>query len=469
MQSQSANNNQYLDSIRPISSQSAETSHQSNIQSADVSQSRSATIGGIKDTSAQDRPRNAVRKNRDSKLIYIVASILLIILISFFVSKASNLLSADQTALRKNLQLATVTRGSLQRDIAVQGRIVAANSPTLYTPATGTVSFKVKAGKTVTKGELLANIESPELNSQLEQQKAQLEELQLEYQRQQIQVKSSLLDNQQQIEMAKVDLALAQKNIERASLNIDLKVISQVEYETQQAELAKIKLQHKHAIENAKLQNENFEFELAAKKLQLDRQQFVVTELKRQVESLSIVSPLDGVVGNLVVNEKDTVGANSPLLTLVDLSAYEVDLNIPESYADDLGVDLAVELLIDNNKYAAQLIAISPEVTNGQVQARAKFVDDIPAGIRQNQRITARVIIATKANVLKVSRGSFVESGGAKIAFKIDGDTATKVPVELGVSSVNEIEVISGLSVDDEIIISDLAAFLQSEKIYLSN
>ncbi len=469
MQSRTKHNNQYLDSITPLSSKASGDQDQPGLKPDQQVQAEATPISAIKDTSAQDRPRQAHPKRKASRGVYIIIFLLLILALMFFASKATRLLSADQTALIKNLQIATVTRGNLQRDIAVQGRIIAANSPTLYAPATGTVSFKVKAGKTVSKGEQLAILDSPELNSQYAQQKAQLEELQLEYQRQQIQIKTALLDNQQRIEMAKVDLALAQKNIERASLNIDLKVISQVEYETQQAELAKIKLQHKHAIESARLQNENFEFELAAKKLQLDRQQFVVAELKRQVESLSIKSPLDGVVGNLVVNEKDTVGANTPLLTLVDLSAYEVDLSIPESYADDLGVGLSVELQVDNNKYDAQLIAISPEVSNGQVQGRVKFNEDIPAGIRQNQRITARVIIATKSDVLKVSRGSFVESGGAKLAFKVEGDNAIRTPINLGVSSINEIEVISGLAVGDKIIISDLSGFLQSERIYLSN
>lgn len=423
----------------------------------------------IKDTSAQDRRVHSSKSGLLKSPLIILVAVTGVAGLWWLATKVNQLASSDQSVSRQQVQIAQVERGSLQRDLSVQGRVVAANSPTLFAPSPGSVSLQVKAGAQVVAGELLAVIDSPELQSQYDQQKSQFDELKLEYQRQQIQIKTQLLDNQQQIEVAKVDLALAQKNIERAQVNIVNKVISQVDYETQQAELAKIELQHKHAIQSAKLHKENLEFELKAKQYQLERQEFVVNELLRQVERLKITSPLTGVVGNLLVNEKDAVAQNSALLTLVDLTAFEVEVSIPENYADDLGVGLAAEVQLEGQIYGAELSAISPEVTNGQVSGRLRFTNQIPTGLRQNQRISSRVLIESKSDVLKVRRGSFVETGGGRVAFVLQGDMAVKRSVEIGAHSINEIEIVSGLYAGEQIIISSIEQFTDSQKIYLSN
>ncbi len=423
----------------------------------------------IKDTSAQDVILNSARKGKRGYVVLAALTLVIFLLSALLFDKAAKIFGADLKVQRDSIQLAVVERGRLQREVAVQGRIVAANSPTLFTPATGSVTLKVRAGQSVNKDDLLAVIDSPELENKFQQEKNQLEELNLEYQRQSIQVKTSLLDDQQKIETAKVDLALAKKNIERAKINIRSKVISQVDFEKQQAELDKIQLQHQHAIESAKLQQENAQFELKAKKFHLERQQIIVQDLERQVKALQIRSPLDGVIGSLIVKEKDTVSQNSPLMTLVDLSAYEIDVQIPENYADDLGVGLKVEVRVDNHEYPAQLIAISPEVSQGQVQGRVRFSEDVPTGIRQNQRISARVLIDTRDQVLKVRRGSFVETGGSHLAFVLTDDLALKREIQLGISSIDEIEIISGLEEGEQIIISTIEPYIQSEKIYIAN
>ncbi|MCW8879792.1 MAG: efflux RND transporter periplasmic adaptor subunit [Kangiellaceae bacterium] len=426
-------------------------------------------ISKIKDTSAQDRVKAPSSGALNTKGLWVVGSMVALGAILVLLSRFNLLLSSDQNVSKRQIQIAQVERGNLQRDISVQGRVVAANSPTIYAPATGTITILVKAGQNVGKEQTIAVIDSPELSSQLDQQKNQLSELQLEYERQKIQIKTALLDNQQAIEVAKVDLELAKKNIERAEQNIKVKVISQVEYETQQAELAKIKLQHKHAIQTAELNRENLEFELKTKEFQLQRQQYVVQDLQRQVDELKLISPLEGVVGNINVREKDTVAANSALMTLVDLTAFELEVNIPESYADDLGVGLGAAIQIDNKEIQGELTAISPEVANGQVTGRIRFIGDLPTRLRQNQRISSRILIESKNNVVKVKRGSFLESSGSRFAFVLDGDIAVKKPVQIGAYSLSEVEVVSGLDVGDQIIISSVEQFVDSQQIYLSN
>jgi HlyD family secretion protein len=77
-------------------------------------------------------------------------------------------------------------------------------------------------------------------------------------------------------------------------------------------------------------------FEIDSKKALFDRQQFLVEDLKRQVDELSVRSPVDGMVANLAAAEKASVAENAPLLTVVDLTAFEVEFQVADVYARDI-------------------------------------------------------------------------------------------------------------------------------------
>ena len=146
-------------------------------------------------------------------------------------------------------------------------------------------------------------------------------------------------------------------------------------------------------------------FELKSVANQLERQQLIVAELQRKVASLNVVAPVSAIVGNLLVEHKASVSANEGLMKLVDLSAYEAELQVPESYAQELGLGMTVELKIGNDTIAGRLSAISPEVNNREVTTRVRFSDQQVSGIRQNQRLSARILLEHKDNTLKVRRG----------------------------------------------------------------
>lgn len=423
----------------------------------------------LKDTSGQDVQISQTGKKK-SLMMKVTVVVLLIAAIGIIVvPKFNNMFSSDMAISKERLRFAVVEKGNLQRDIGVQGRIVAANSPTLYATAPGIVSLFVKAGDAVSENQKLAEVDSPQLKNQYEQELATLEQLELAVGRQRIEMKTTQLNNQQTIEMSAVNLEAAKVNKDRAVTSIKDSLISKKEYEEKVAEFKRASLSHEHAKQSFDLQKESMEFELKTRQSQLNRQQFVVNDLQRQVNELTLFAPTDGIIGSVNIREKDSVASNTSLITVIDLSAFEVEVNIPESFADDLGVGLASEISFNGEKHDGQLVAISPEVTNGQVVGRLRFNAETVASLRQNQRVSARILIESKENILKVRRGAFVESGGGRIIYRVNDSNATRQKVTLGARSIGEIEVVSGLKAGDEIVISSIDVFNNREQIYLTN
>lgn len=413
---------------------------------------------GIRDTSAQDvllEKNNSGRWLKRALPIAVAA-----LLIALLVSVLSTWLSAEASVSADRIRTAVVSRGDLVRDLTVQGRVVAAVSPTLYSPATGTVTLQVLPGDQVSTDQVLAVIDSPEVRSEYLQEQSTLDQLGAELEREKIQARKAQVTSQQTIDLAKVKLTAAEREMRRADESIKTNAISEIDFERARDELARARVEYNHAVQDSQLESESLEFETTTRQLAVNRQQLVVDELNRRVGDLTITSPVNGIVGNVEVDQKAVVSENTPLITVVDLSAFEVDVRIPEAYADDLGIGLAGDVQYNGNEYRGRLVSLSPEVVNNEVVGRIRFADDTPPGLRQNQRVSVRVLMDELIGVLKLQRGSFADSSGGRMAFVLaENGLAERRAVRLGARSASEVEVISGLAENERVIISSIAEF----------
>ncbi len=95
------------------------------------------------------------------------------------------------------------------------------------------------------------------------------------------------------------------------------------------------------------------------------------------------------------------------------------------------------------------------------------FDGESPAGLKQNQRVSARIVMDTREDVLKVKRGPFLEAGNGRSAYVVEEGVAVLRPIEVGALSVSEIEITAGLEEGDRIIISDPGRFRNAERVLL--
>lgn len=423
----------------------------------------------IADTSAQD-VKLAPRSHRSRNIIGGGALLLLLAAAWLVTPAVKRWANATVTVPLERLRIAEVSRGDLVRDVSVQGRVVAAVSPTLYATAPGTITLDVEAGSAVEEGQVLAVVDSPELTNRFRQAQSSLEQLSVELERQRIESRQQALEKRKAADLADVALVAAKREKRRADDANDRGVISVVDFEKAQDDLRNAELAYAHAIADADLFDERLAFELKAKELEVQREQLLVDELSRQVAALSLRSPVNGVVGDLLVEQKSAVARDTPVMAVVDLSRFEIDALVPESYADDLGIGMSAEILAGDERYPGRLVAVSPEIVNGQVGSRIRFADRMPRNLRQNQRLTTRILIEERPGVLMVQRGQFLESGAGRIAYVMNGDgLAVRKSIRLGARSLSAVEISSGLEEGDRIVISNLDQFRGADSVLITD
>ena len=261
----------------------------------------------------------------------------------------------------------------------------------------------------------------------------------------------------------------AMRDLERYQRAYDGGAVPQNDLARAQDEMKKAEIGLAAAGKDFELQSRGAGLDARNKQLLAERQHAVVVEQRRQVEALTLRAPFDGQVGQVQVPQGTNVIANGPVLSVVDLSRFEVEMKVPESFARDLAIGMPAQITSNGTPFAGEIAAVSPEVVNGEVTARVRFADGKqPPGLRQNQRLSVRIVMDTRRDVLMVERGPFLEQEGGSTAYVVDGDNAVRQPIQAGASSLDNVEIVSGLKAGDRIVVSGTDQFDNADRVRIS-
>lgn len=422
---------------------------------------------GIRDTAGQDtvhaRPGTARRRP------WLVGAVVLLAVFGLSAWLLTGWASGARSVDAQRLRFAEVTRGDLVRDIAAEGRVIAANSPTLYAISGGMLTLKVVAGDRVERGQPLAEIDSPELRSKLAQEEATLAGYEAEAGRAALDAQLRRAEARKVLDQAQIDRTAAQRDLERYQRAFEGGAVAQVDLARAQDTLKKTEIGVASATEDLGLQGRGAGLDTRNKQLVAERQRSVVMEMRRQVDALTLRAPFDGIVGQVQAVQSSNVAANAPVLSVVDLSVFEVEIRVPESFARDLEIGMPAELRSVGTTYPAKVSAVSPEVVNGEVVARLRFDENSqPPGLRQSQRLTARILLDTRRDVLMVARGPFLDQEGGSAAYVMDGNTAVRRPITAGASSLSAVEIVQGLQAGERVVVAGTDQFDNAERVRIS-
>lgn len=424
----------------------------------------------FRETTEQDRSLSVERPGflRRYRVPLAVAAVLAALL-TLLLPGTLRVMGARASISRARLTIATVERTAFIRDVAADGRVVAAVSPTIYAPASGSLTLLVHAGDTVSKGGALARLDSPDLTARLAQERATLQSEQLEYQR-------AVLDARMQLRIAEDGAAKAQverdttlRELERSRKAHDLGAYSELQMLRAQDALEKAEFSLSEAKMALAARPEENHFEVGGHEAVVQRQQALLADLQRQVDNLNIRSPVDGQIGRMEVSDRAAVAKDTPLLTVVDLSALEVEIQVPESLARDLAIGMPADISGTGGEWHGRVSAVSPEVVNGQVTARVSFDGQKSIALRQSQRLSVRIVLQKRANALTVDRGSFLDQDGGEVIYVVHDNVAERHTIRTGGVSVGKVEILAGLKEGDQVVIAGTEAFEGAQRVILSN
>lgn len=410
----------------------------------------------IPDTSRQDRRIEPPKGWASRQRWLVVGGVALVAIVGW---QLATRLAFDRSISQSRLTLGKAEQGSVSQDIAAEGKVVAANSPTLYAQSAGLVQLKVQAGDTVAQGQVLAEVQSPDLLSRLKQEQAQRDALRTEVGRAQLDARQQAAQLQAQLDNARIEASTAQNVLSRQRQALAAGAAARIAVEQAQEAHDKAQVSLRQAETGLKLKQEAGQFEVHSKELALQRQESVVAELQRQAGELLVRAPMAGQIGQLLVEDHAQVAANAKLMTLIDLRALEAQIQVPESLAKELATGTGAELQVDGKTVKGTVRIISPEVVGGEVATRIAFQGTQPEGLRQNQRVSARIQLSQKAGVLRLPRGSYLDQGSQPQVYVLKDQVAERRQIRIGLKGLSHVEVLGGLQAGDVVVLQGAEAF----------
>lgn len=388
------------------------------------------------------------------------------LLILYFFNQA--VVGSDFTSERSKLLFATVERGEFTIKVRGPGILTPKEFRWIASDVAGRAErVLVKPGAHVKAGDLLIELTNPQLERRLEETRWELEAQEAETQAALVDLESRLLDQKTKVFNAKFDFETVSMRLRAETELFDngAQAVSKLDYEKTklQSSLTRerwnIEQQREVKMKESVVANKN------SLNARLNKMRKTLQSMQEQVGNLQVRATMDSVVQDVVIEAGQQVIMGSNLTKLAQQNELIAELQIPELAIRDVAIGQAVIIDTRNNQIAGTIIRIAPSVNNGAVQVDVSLVAPLPNDARPDLSIDGEILVAQLEDTLFVRRPSFAQSNRSVKLFKLDatGEVANRVVVEFGRGSVQTIQVKSGLSAGDQIIIS------QSEEIQRFN
>jgi HlyD family secretion protein len=412
------------------------------------------------------RPELKQRKRR--RQVVIGGAILLAV-----IAAAAGLMAlgpAMPSVERSSVLVDTVKRGELLREVRGPGTLVPKEIRWIAAETSARVErVLVKPGAQVEPDTVILELSNPEVDDQLLAATAALTAAQSDLAAKRTELKSRLLDQQAAEAQARTDYETARMQAESEKSVAEKGIIPAVQYRKSLVVLEQLK--YRVDIEQQRVAEfrRNISAQLAAEQARLDQLANTRELRQRQADGLKVRAGIAGVLQRVPVEEGQQVAAGNNLARVARPGDLMAELRVAETQAKDIVIGQPARIDTRNGIVDGKVLRVDPAVQNGTVQVDVELDGALPPGARPDLSVDGTIEIERLADVLYVGRPAFGQPEAEVRLFKVDADNvAARVPVQLGRSSVNLIEIRNGLQVGDRVILSDTSAWDQSDKIRLN-
>jgi HlyD family secretion protein len=209
--------------------------------------------------------------------------------------------------------------------------------------------------------------------------------------------------------------------------------------------------------------------QVAAQQAQLARLRSIAEFKRNEVEGLSLRASVNGVLQELSLEQGQSVAAGALLGKVVRPDRLKAVVRIPETQTRDLQIGQAASIDTRNGVVAGHVTRIDPAAQAGSVRVDVTFDAALPPGARPDLNVEGTIELERLASVVFMGRPAVGQPGTSVSLFKLDADGsgAERIQVQLGRSSIEHVEVLSGLREGDQVILSELSQMDEVDRIRL--
>jgi HlyD family secretion protein len=395
------------------------------------------------------------RRRRLLRIIYGVAGLITAVVVTVGLSK---LKAAAPTVDKTTVWTDTVTRGPMLREVRGIGTLVPETIRVIPAATDGRVEQRLLLpGTPVNAKTVILELSNSELQQSVLDAGFQLKGAEAEYNNLKAQ-----LDNQLMEQRSKA-AGVRSEQLYKQGLT------SEIIWKTSRVKAEELAKQNEIAEKQVDTFAQSIEAQLAVQQAKVDGQRALYELKQHQLDQLHVRSGIDGVLQELAVEVGQQVAPGTILARVAQPARLKAQLKIAETQANDIAIGQKALIDTHNGTVRGHVTRIDPSVQNGTVTVDAALDGTLPPGSRPDLSVEGTIEIERLANVLSTGRPVHGETNSTVGLFKLmdDGSEALRVQVKLGRTSVNRVEILQGLAAGDQVILSDMSAWDNLDRVRL--
>jgi HlyD family secretion protein len=415
------------------------------------------------------RPASVAQAKKRRQYMFGAVGILVIVLVSVVLAR---LKPAAPTVERATVWVDTVKRGPMVRQVRGLGTLVPVDEARRWVPAStqGRVEkIVLRPGVQVTPDTVVLELSDPNVQQALNDAEQVLRGAEADYNSLKARLDADRLNQRAAFAVVEAEYKNAQTEREmNEGLSKD-GLVSNLVLKQSIVRAESAATRYKIEGERLKVNVASAAAQLASSQANIDQRRSNFNLRKSQVDLLHVRAGMHGVLEQVPVEVGQQVQPGTNLVRVADPTRLKAELRIAETQARDLTIGQIASVDTRNGFIPGKVIRIDPAAQNGTVTVDIALEGALPRGARPDLSVDGTIELERLDNVLFVGRPAFGQEQSTVGLFKLDPTTgeASRAQVQLGRSSVNTIEVLGGLAEGDQVVLSDMSAWDQFERIRL--
>lgn len=380
-------------------------------------------------------------------------------------------ISMLQTSLkRKDLNISTVDKGVIEVSVSASGKVIPAFEEIINSPINSRiVEVYKRGGDSVDVGTPILKLDlqsaETEYNKQLDEE--QMKSLQLEQQRVTNHNKLSEMEMNLKVSRMELDRKAVELRNERYLDSLGAGTTDKVRQVELDYNVSILKLKE----DEQKYKNEQAlaEADLKVKELELNIFRKSLAETRRTLEDAQIRSPRKAILTYVNNEIGSQIGQGAKVAIVSDLSHFKIEGEIADTYGDRIAAGSKAVIKIGSEKLDGTVSDVTPLSKNGVIFFTVQLEEDNHKRLRSGLKTDVYVMNAVKDDVLRIANSSYYVGKGEYELFVVNGNQLLKRKVQLGDSNFEYVEVVSGLQEGDQVIVSDMNAYKDKNKLKIED
>jgi HlyD family secretion protein len=412
------------------------------------------------------RPSNA-KKKRIRNAIYIITGLLVVGGVSVGLSR---LKPAAPTVERAVVWPDTVKRGNIMRQVRGLGTLTPEDIRWIPATTQGRVEkIILRPGVKVKASDVILELSNPTLEQQLQDAELKLAAATAGLENLKVQLNNDLLQTRATAANIEADYNKAKMQAQMNEALAKDKLVSNLVLEQSKVDAESLGVRNQIAKDQLASKAESTRAQLAVQQSVVDQARAVLQLTRQQRDELKVRAGLEGTLQLVPVEVGQQVAPGTNLARVANPSRLKAEIKIAETQAKDIQIGQKAEVDTRNGVVEGRVARIDPSVQNGTRTVDVTLTGELPKGAVPDLSVDGTIELERLLDVLYMGRPAFGQEQSVVGLFKIGGDgvNAERTQVKLGRSSVNTVEVLSGLKVGDQVILSDMSAYDAYDRIRL--